>query len=117
MKLIFITRKIDKNDSRAGFVFDWLNSLASKVDRLYVICQEKRDVSVLSGNVEVHSLGKEQGLGKIAQGFNLLSLSFSLGRKSDGFFVHMMPVYAIISGLSAKLLGKKMIFWYTHKSV
>src|SRR3989338_281555 len=117
MNLVFVTRKIDRNDSRTGFVFDWLTKLAAKLDKLYVICQEKGDASGLPENIEIPSLGKEQGLGKLAQGFNLLSLSFSLGKKSDGFFVHMMPVYAIISGLSAKLLGKKMIFWYTHKSV
>src|SRR3989338_76010 len=117
MNLVFVTRKIDRNDSRTGFVFDWLTKLAAKLDKLYVICQEKGDAAGLPSNIEIHSLGKEQGLGKLVQGFNLLSLSFSLGRKADGFFVHMMPVYAIVSGVASKLLGKKMIFWYVHKSV
>lgn len=117
MNLIFVTRKIDRYDSRTGFVFGWLSALASKADKLYVICQERGDISGLSGNVEVYSLGKERGRSKLFQGFKLFALSFSLGKKSDGTFCHMMPIYAIVTWLPAKILGKKMILWYTHKSV
>src|SRR3989344_5619212 len=65
MKLIFITRKIDRGDALTGFVFTWLAALAKNLDRLYVICQEKGDTS----------------------------------------------------GLPANLRGRKVILWYTHKSV
>mgnify|MGYP001613379497 CR=1 FL=1 len=117
MKLVFITRKVDKGDPLTGFVFTWMEKLASKLEKLYVICQEKGDASGLPQNVELHSFGKEKGYGKIRQGFALFALSFSLAKKCDGFFVHMHPIYAIITWLPAKLRGQKIALWYTHKSV
>ncbi len=117
MRLVFITRKVDRDDPLTGFVFSWLEKLARNLDKLYVICQEKGEASGLPDNVEVHSFGKERGYGKLRQAFTLFALSFALAKKSAGFFVHMHPVYAIIASLPAKLLGKKMVLWYTHKAV
>jgi len=117
MRLVFITRKVDRKDTRTGFVFDWIGKLSSKLDHLYVICQEKGDTSGLPGNVEVHSLGKEKSRGKLYQGYKLFVMSYQFGRKTQGIFCHMMPIYAIVAWLPAKLTGKKLVLWYTHKSV
>jgi len=116
MKLIFITRKIDRGDALTGFIFTWIKKLAGELEKLYVICQEKGDTSGLPGNVEIYSFGKERGFGKLRQGYQLLIKSYQLARRADGFFVHMHPIYAIITWLPAKLFGKKLILWYTHKS-
>jgi len=97
MNLLFITRKVDRSDSRTGFVFDWLTALAGKLDKLYVICQEQGDVSGLPVNVEIQSLGKEKGVSKFKQGYQLFVMSYMLGKNADGFFVHMMPQYAILA--------------------
>jgi glycosyltransferase involved in cell wall biosynthesis len=117
MKLVFITRKVDRNDSLTGFVFSWIEKLAQNLEKLYVICQEKGDVSGLPKNVEVFSFGKEKGYGKLRQGYQLFVISFKLARSANGFFVHMHPIYAVIAWLPAKLLGRKLILWYTHKAV
>ncbi|KKW23555.1 MAG: Glycosyltransferase [Parcubacteria group bacterium GW2011_GWA2_51_12] len=117
MKLIFVTRKVDRSDALTGFVFTWISALAKNLERLYVICQEKGDVSGLPGNVEVISFGKERGYGKARQGYHLFKLSWGLARNADGFFVHMHPAYAILASLPARIFGRKIILWYTHKSV
>ena len=117
MRLIFVTRKIHREDPLTGFIFGWLNRLAQDLDTLYVICQEKRNISGLANNIEVYSFGKEKGYGKLRQGFSLFALSFLLAKKADGFFVHMHPIYAITAWFPAKLFGKKIILWYAHKSV
>lgn len=117
MKLVFVTRKVDRGDALTGFVFGWIEKLAKNLDKLYVICQEKGDTSGLPENVEVYSFGKDKGYGRLRQGFRLLVLSFKLGKNSNGFFVHMHPIYAIVAWIPAKFLGKRMILWYTHKSV
>lgn len=117
MRLVFITRKVDRGDALTGFVFSWLEKLAGHLEKLYVICQEKGDTSGLPSNVAVHSFGKEKGYGKFRQGYKLFVISFKFGRKANGFFVHMHPIYAIVAWLPAKLFGKKLILWYTHKSV
>ncbi len=117
MGLVFITRKVDRGDSLTGFVFGWLNNLAARLEKLYVICQEKGDTSGLASNIEVYSFGKEKGYGKIRQACSLWLIAFRLAQKTDGFFVHMHPFYAIIAWLPAKIFGKKIILWYTHKAV
>ena len=35
----------------------------------------------------------------------------------DGVFAHMMPIYSVLAGPWCKLFRKKLIQWYTHKSV
>lgn len=117
MKLVFVTRKVDRGDALTGFVFTWIEKLAGELEKLYIICQEKGDVSGLPKNVEVHSFGKERDYGKLRQAYELLIISYKLASKADGIFVHMHPIYAIICWLGAKLLGKKLVLWYTHKSV
>ena len=117
MRLVFVTRKVDRGDALTGFVFTWLAKLSAGFEKLYVICQEKGDTSGLPSNVEVHSFGKERGFGKLRQAVTLFALSFSLVRKTNGFFIHMHPIYAILAWLPAKIHGKKLVFWYTHKAV
>lgn len=117
MKLIFITRKIDRGDALTGFIFTWIEKLAGELEKLYVICQEKGDVSGLPKNVEIYSFGKERGYGKLRQAYELFITSYKLARRADGFFVHMHPIYAIVTWIPSKLFGKKLILWYTHKSV
>ena len=61
MTLLFITRKIDIKDSRAGFVSEWVIEFAKHLDKLIIVCQEKGDTSGLPDNVAVHSFGKNKG--------------------------------------------------------
>ena len=117
MRLVFITRKVDRADTRTSFVFSWLEKLSQNLETLYVICQEKGDTSGLPDNVEVHSFGKDRGHGRFRQLFYLLFLIFKFSKNSKGIFAHMMPIYAVVAWLPAKLTGNKIVLWYTHKSV
>ncbi len=117
MTLLFFTRKIDTYDSRASFVTDWLLALAQNLDQLVVVCQEKGDATGLPQNIKIYSLGKEKGYSKIRQLLRSQALLPALIKKSDGVFIHQMPIYAAISGPWCWLFHKKLIQWYTHKAV
>ena len=117
MRLVFVTRKVDRGDPLTGFIFTWLTKLARELDKLYVVCQEKSDTSGLPDNIEVYSFGKERGFSRLRQGYELLVMSFKFGKNADGFFLHMHPVYAMLAWLPAKIFNKKIVLWYTHKSV
>ena len=117
IKLIFVTRKVDRGDALAGFVFTWLRALAQEVESLLVICLEQGDTAGLPPNVAVYSMGKEQGESRFRILGNYLRLLLGLLRQADGVFIHMHPVYAIAAWLPAKLYKKKLVLWYTHKSV
>jgi glycosyltransferase involved in cell wall biosynthesis len=113
MELIFITRKIDKADPKAGFVFDWVNKLAKHVDKLHVITWHKSKSEDLADNIELHNLATS----KLLKIVKLKSLLLILLPKSNGVFAHQMPIYAIIAGPLCKIFKKKLVLWYTHSNV
>ncbi len=117
MTLLIITRKVDRTDSLAGFTYNWLSKIAQHLDNLIVICQEQGDISGLPHNIKVSSLGKERGNSKLKQ-FSLLQTLLAKNVKQvDGVFAHMMPLYSILAGPYCKFYHKKLIQWYTHRSV
>ncbi len=116
MKLLFITQKVDKGDSNLGFFHYWLEKFSSKLDQSYVVCLNKGE-SQLPSNMEVFSLGKESGFGKIRQFFRLQKFLFKHLKQVDGVFCHMCPIYAIFSWPLVTIYNKKMVLWYLHKSV
>jgi len=121
LTLLMITRKVDKADaSPAGFTYNWVKKISSKLkaqsSKLYVICQEKGDITGLE-DVRIYSLGKEKGFSKLRQFLNFQILALRLVPQIDGIFCHQNPEYTILIAPYAKLFRKKIITWYTHKQV
>jgi len=116
MKLLIITQKVDKEDDILGFFHHWVEKFSEKLEKLYVVCLWQGEYH-LPDNVEVFSLGKEEGFSKPYQLFRLQKFLFKHLSEVDGIFVHMCPIYAILSFLLVKIFRKKMILWYVHKSV
>jgi len=114
MRLLMITRKVDRNDaSPAGFTYTWVKKIGEKLDKLYVITWQKSDRGDLPKNIEIISLFG----GKF---FKIFSLQFKLLKvlpKIDGVFCHQNPEYTILSAFLAKLFRKKTVSWYTHKEI
>ncbi len=117
MKLIFVTRKVDRKDPRTGFVYTWLAKFAAAVDELIVICLEEGDKGTLPANVKVFSMGKEKGYSRLKILKQYRKLLTELVPDSSGVFIHMHPIYAITAWPTVKKYQKKMAMWYTHKSV
>ena len=116
MRWLMITRKLDPTDDRAGFVTRWVEELAARLDHLDVICQETAGPS-LPANVTVASMGKESGAGRIAQAARFTGHLRRLVRRADGVLCHMIPRYVIFAAPWARLGGKPLFFWYTHRQV
>jgi len=113
MKLLMITRKVDDNDALAGFTYNWVKKLGSNLDKLYVITWQKSDSTGLSENIEVISLPE----GKFKKVFYLQKKLFKILPKVNGVFCHMNPEYTILSAPLAKIFRKRIVSWYTHKSI
>jgi glycosyltransferase involved in cell wall biosynthesis len=116
MRWLMITRKLDPADDRAGFVTRWVEELAARLDRLDVICQESANPP-LPANVTVSSMGKESGAGRVAQAARFTGHLRRLVPGADGVFCHMIPRYVIFAAPWARLAGKPLFFWYTHRQV
>ncbi len=51
-----ITRKVDQDDSLAGFTYDWVKKIGEQLEKLIVITWQKSDKAGLSENIELISL-------------------------------------------------------------
>ncbi|OGY48538.1 MAG: hypothetical protein A3B89_00455 [Candidatus Buchananbacteria bacterium RIFCSPHIGHO2_02_FULL_40_13] len=108
-----ITRKVDNHDALAGFAYNWVKKLGANLNKLYVISWQAGDSRDLPENIEVVFLPKN----KFAKIFILPWEVFKLALKVDGVFCHMNPEYTILSWLPAKIFGKRIVSWYTHKQI
>lgn len=116
MKLLILTQTVDSDDPTLGFFHTWIERFAEKCERVTVICLESGTYT-LPGNVEVLSLGKERGttkLGKIARFYWYI---FRERNNYDRVFVHMNPEYVVMGGPLWRLWKKRVMLWYTHRSV
>jgi glycosyltransferase involved in cell wall biosynthesis len=114
MRWLMITRKLDPTDDRAGFVMRWIEALAERLDYLDVICQEQA-YPRLPANVAMHSMGKESGVGRIAQARRVTQLLRQLTPRVDGVFCHMIPRYVLFAAPWTRLNHKPLLLWYTHR--
>lgn len=112
-RLLVITQKVDDKDQLLGFFIEWLRRLGEKVP-LSVLALQK---GTFTPPISVSSLGKEHGRSKLAQLYRFLRYIFSHSGEYDVVFVHMNPIWAVLGGWYWRLAGKKVILWYTHKSV
>lgn len=111
MKILIITQKYDINDSNLGAFNIWWDKLAEKFEKVYILALEKKSQPILS-NMEVLSMGKERGLGKIGRLYNFYKNLFKVLSKTDLIFVHMIPLYLILAWLPAKIFRNKLVMWY-----
>lgn len=123
MKLLILTQKVNKNDPVLGFFHEWIEKFASRFEKVFVVCLEKGDYD-LPQNVEVFSLGKEEGKNlesrvwgfrKIKYIWNFYRYIFFLRKEYDTVFVHMNPEYVVLGGFFWRICSKKIALWYTHR--
>jgi len=116
MKILIVTQKVDENNDVLGFFHEWIREFAIYCKQITVICLQKGEFD-LPSNVKVLSLGKEVKQSRLKYVFNFFRYVWSERKQYDFVFVHMNPEYVILGGILWKILNKKIIFWYTHKTV
>jgi glycosyltransferase involved in cell wall biosynthesis len=68
-------------------------------------------------NVRVYSMGKEQGRSRLGLLAGFYQATLPLVHHADAIFVHMIPRFAVMIALPARLYGKPMTLWYIHPKV
>jgi len=120
MRGAFFCITIDPADDVAGFIIDWIRTLAARLESLEVIVLEDHSADLktpLPSNVRVLPLGKERGYRRPRLFANTQrALGQALGR-ADFLFCHMMPLYALVAAPLCRLRGKPLLLWYTHNNV
>ncbi|MBI5960507.1 MAG: glycosyltransferase family 4 protein [Chloroflexi bacterium] len=116
MRWLLITRKLDPDDARTGFMLRWVEGLAARMDHLDVICQENAGPD-LPANVRAYSMGKESGAGRLEQSWRLTNHLRRIIPQVDGVFCHMMPRYVWFAAPWALRYHKPLWFWYVHRQI
>lgn len=118
MRVLMLTRRVDREDWLAGFAHGWIAALAAhpRIQHVEVICLE-RGAYDLPPNVHVTSMGKERGAGRLREFFTAQRAIARAIRRTDVVFAHMIPRYALIATPWAKAFRVPMVLWYTHQHV
>ncbi len=114
MKLLFITQKVDKNDSILGTYHQWIEEFSKHCESVTVICLYKGEHN-LPNNVKVLSLGKEQKESRFQYLRNFYKYIWQERKNYDNVFVHMNQEYVLLAGLCWRLAGKKVFLWRNHR--
>ena len=126
MKLLICTQKVDRSDDILGFFHRWIEEFAKHCEQVSVVCLWE-GTHEFPENVRVYSLGKS-AQGRPASGWERLWLriryalrlygyTWRLRNEYDSVFVHMNPEYVVLGGPLWRVLGKKVVLWYTHREV
>ena len=106
---------MDRNDDLLGIYHEWVRFLSEYFSSIEVVCLVEGEHN-LPKHVRVHSLGKDQGKGRLTYIWRFFCSIISLRKKYDVVFVHMNPEYVILGGLLWKLLKKPIYMWYAHSA-
>lgn len=115
-RILILTQALDRDDPALSFFGAWVREFAKVAEKVTVICLRKGDY-VPPENVRVLSLGKERGSGKLQRALRFYWYIVRHRNSYDAVFVHMNPEYIVLGGLLWKLLGKRVVLWYVHRSV
>jgi glycosyltransferase involved in cell wall biosynthesis len=116
MRLLIVTQKIDKNDDNLGFFHSWVEEFAKHAENLAVIAGAVGTYK-FPANVEVHSLGKEKGAGKLSRLWRFWKLFSYHHARADATFFHMIPEFVVAASPFISFSRKPTGLWYVHKSV
>ncbi len=116
MRILILTQTVNKNDPVLGFFHRWIEEFSAQVEQVEVVGLSVGEHE-LSDHTQVYSLGKEKGIGRLGRIFRFYYYVWKKRKEYDVVFVHMNPEYVVLGGLLWRLLGKKIVLWYTHKSV
>ncbi len=116
MKLLFITQKLHGQDAFGAL---WVKGFLEKGYDVRIVCLESRPEQIhqLLGMqhlppLEIHSMGKERDISKIAQILHFWKLMCSLDY--DRVFIHMSPVWGLLGAPIFIARRTPVYLWYTH---
>jgi glycosyltransferase involved in cell wall biosynthesis len=111
MKILIYVNKFDQEADLLGFFVGWVNQLAPYFERITIVTKYIGKY-IVPDNVRVVSITNNLHAGKLKSAFTYMSLLFRMRADYDLVFVIMAPTWVILSGLPAKLFGKKLYLWY-----
>jgi len=118
VKVLMITQRVDLDDSILGFVHQWVEKLAARVDHLHVLALWLGRHR-LPPNVSLYSMGKDRGFGKLVQWINFNRVVGKLvgQQQVDVVFIHMLERYGLLAAPYTLLTRRPMVLFKAHHGI
>lgn len=116
MKLLIVTQAADREDTNLGAFYYWFELLAKHAVSVVIIAGRAGKTD-FPPNVEVYSLGREKGYGKIRRLWRFWVFFARHFARSDAVLFHQIPEFAL--GASPFLIARRKAsaLWYAHGAV
>lgn len=111
--VLVVTQVMDRTHHDLGFFHEWVNELASRADKVTVLTLREGEWD-LPEQVDVEAPAARW---KVVRNIRFVLRMWWLILRHKAVFFHMCPEYAIAGAPLARLLGRKTLLWYTHRSV
>ena len=108
-----ITPIVDVDDSTFGFTHEWINDLANRVEKLYIITFQVGKTKIRS-NVRIFCACSHIKVLRLLQ-LNLFLIK--LVPRADIVFSHMFSSFPLLVGPISLFLRKPHVFWRAHGQV
>ena len=115
-RVIFITQAYLRRSTIVGVTRDWARALAARCDGVDVVALDG-EPELDDQRVRIHSLGKGQGRGRVAQFATFYSTLAHLLPDASAIFVHMVPRYALLAAPLTLVARRPMSLWYAQGGV
>lgn len=110
--LLICVQALDLDDPLMGFFVTWLEEAAKQFPKITVLALRVGRFT-LPAHVEVVSL-RAAGSSQVRVVYQLFKELWLRRAAYDGVFVRGDPHYVALAGWIWRLLGKKIVFWYSH---
>lgn len=116
MKILIVTQVLDRTHPILGFFHRWVEEFSYQCESVEIIALQVGEYN-LPHNVQVHSLGKEEGVGRFGYLIRFYRYIWCLRHRYDVVFVHMNQIYVILGALFWRMVSKKIGLWYAHGTI
>ena len=116
MTALLFNQRVDLDDPGQGVAIDWLQALASRVDRLIVLTHHAGRLPRFD-NVVLYSAGRERGWSEARRAWHFVAtLRRILKTERPAFCLsHMVPVSTVLAGPFLNARDIPILQWYTHR--
>ncbi len=116
-RTLICAQAADENDPLFGFFVPWLRKFAERSDAIVCALRVSDPLPELPPNIEVRATRPKGSKSKIGVIWNVAKISWQERFRYQSVFIRGDAQYLACLGWLWRLLGKKVVFWYTHYTV
>lgn len=113
-RTLIFAQAVDEQDALFGFFVPWLRAFSLHADAIVCALRVGDPLPDLPKNIDVRALRKKGSRSRIEVIMNALQISWIERKRYSSVFVRGDAQYIVLCGWLWRLLGKRVVFWYTH---